>query len=103
VASRKKFLSFVDKIIYLEKGKITFFGNYEQFKEFNKEIVDNKNEEDFDEIEEEKENKEQDLNENKRQEKYKDIIFAGYENPNDMLNSISRNNVPYKTYLNYIK
>ena len=103
VISRKKFLSFVDKIIYLEKGKITFFGNYEQFKEFNKEIIDNKNEEDLDEKEEEKENKEQDLNESKKQEKYKDIIFTGYENPNDMLNSISRNNVPYKTYLNYIK
>ena len=41
IFSKKTFLSFVDKIIYLEKGKIAFFGNYEQFKKYNKEIDEN--------------------------------------------------------------
>ena len=40
VISKKSFLPFVDKIIYLEKGKISFFGDYEKFKEFNKDIED---------------------------------------------------------------
>jgi ABC-type multidrug transport system fused ATPase/permease subunit len=42
VINEKNYLSFVDKIIYLDKGKITFFGNYEKFLEFseqNKEII----------------------------------------------------------------
>ena len=101
VISKKKFLPFVDKIIYLEKGKITFFGDYTEFKELNQEIEDN-NKEENEETEEEKEVKEQDSKEITKKEKYQDIVFTGYENPNDMLNSISRNNVPYKTYLNYI-
>ena len=108
VISKKSFLPFVDKIIYLEKGKITFFGNYEQFKEFNKDFEEIKDEEENKEKEEEeKENKEikrKKTNENDelKNSNSNDDLLSFYENPNDMLNSISRNTVPYKTYLNYI-
>ena len=108
VISKKKFLPLVDKIIYLEKGKITFSGDYNQFKEFNKEFELNQNDEENDEKQEEKEmkenigDKENYSNENNKSLNNNNSLLSFYENPNDMLNSISRNNVPYKTYLNYI-
>ena len=105
VISKKSFLNFVDKIIYLEKGKITFFGDYEEFKEFNKELEDIKDEDENTGKDEENEVKEKiklNSKENNDSKSNNDTILSDYENPNDMLNSISRNTVPYKTYLNYI-
>ena len=107
VINKKSFLPFIDKIIYLEKGKITFFGSYKEFKELNKEIEENKDTEENEEKEEEEKD-----NKKKKTKAYKEVnnkndksdtILTDYENPNDSLNSISRNNVSYKTYLNYVK
>ena len=102
VINEKHYLSFVDKIIYLDKGKITFFGNYEQFIEFseqNKEIINKNN--NF---------KENNVNNDKR--KYSDEIInnndnynnilTNYENVDDTLNTVSRNKISCKTYLFYI-
>ena len=105
VMNKKLFLPFVDKIIFLEKGKISFFGNYEEFKKLNKEIEDNKenkeNEEDNKEENEIKKIKRKNIKEN-HENNESDHILTHYENANDALNSIKRNNVSYKTYLNYI-
>ena len=50
ILNQKSKLSFVDKIIYLEKGKIIFSGNYEQYKEYNEknniESIDKENNKD---------------------------------------------------------
>jgi hypothetical protein len=43
------------------------------------------------------------VDENQKSTKDEDMILSEYKNPNDDLNSISRNHVSYKTYLNYIK
>ena len=103
VISKKLFLPFFDKIIYLEKGKMTFFGSYEQFKIFNKDLEVNEDNEENNEKKEENElEKIKKSKENEKNNK-KDTILEEYENPNDILNSISRNMVSYKTYLNYIK
>ena len=104
IFSKKTFLSFVDKIIYLEKGKIAFFGNYEEFKEFHKEInEEQENNENNEKGEEENTNKKRNINKSNEENDKKDSILTNYENPNDILNSISRNTVSYKTYLNYVK
>ena len=109
VINKKSFLSFVDKIIYLEKGKITFFGDYKEYKEFSKEIENNNNNEEKDENQEEEKEKEnkkkkiKNLYQNNEKKRNNNTFSTDYENPNDTLNSISRNNVSYKTYLNYVK
>ena len=103
--NKKVFLPFVDKIIHLEKGKITFFGTYEEFKKINENLEDikdskNTNEDDKEDEKNNKKRKNSDKNDEKNTKK--DVILGNYENANDALNSISRNNVSYKTYLNYI-
>ena len=105
VMNKKVFLPFVDKIIHLEKGKITFFGTYEEFKKINENLEDikdskNTNEDDKEDEKNNKKRKNSDKNDEKNTKK--DVILGNYENANDALNSISRNNVSYKTYLNYI-
>ena len=52
VISKKLFLPFFDKIIYLEKGKMTFFFIFEQFKIFNKDLEVNEDNEENNEKEE---------------------------------------------------
>ena len=102
VLNEKNYLPFVDKIIYLEKGKITFFGNYEKFNEFSEQ-----NQENFDKNNINKEN----INKNKRKlsndninndENYNNIL-TNYKNANDDLNSVSRSKISWKTYLFYIQ
>ena len=103
VINEKNYLSFVDKIIYLDKGKITFFGNYEKFLEFseqNKEIINKNN---F--------IKENNININKRKFSDENInnddsfnnILTSYKNVNDTLNEADRNKISCKTYLFYIR
>ena len=103
VINEKNYLSFVDKIIYLDKGKITFFGNYEKFLEFseqNKEIINKNN---F--------IKENNININKRKFSDENInnddsfnnILSSYKNVNDTLNEADRNKISCKTYLFYIR
>ena len=115
VVNKKEYLKFFDKIIVLENMKIIFNGNYDEFEQFkhneneeeekeeniNTDNINNnkkkKNRNEINDIINEKENKEY-------KEKDEDTsILSEYKNPNDDLNSISRNHVSYKTYLNYIK
>ena len=103
IFSKKNFLSFVNKIIYLEKGKIAFIGNYEEFKKFNKEIDDNQKDNENNEKEEEDLNKNIKKTNTNEENSKNDTLLTDYENANDKLNSISRNTVSYKTYLNYVK
>ena len=123
VINKKEFLKYFNKIIVLENRKVKFFGKYEQFKQFeqkeNLELNNNKKRtyEDNNNINKntkKKKNKHTNsINENKNNinknednaniEKNDDVILSEYINPNDALNSISRNHVSYKTYLNYIK
>jgi len=102
VLNEKNYLPFVDKIIYLEKGKITFFGNYEKFLEFSEQ-----NQENFNKNSISNEN----INKNKRKlsndiinndDSYNNIL-TNYKNANDDLNSVSRSKISWKTYLFYIK
>ena len=104
VMNKKTFLPYVDKIIYLEKGKIAFFGNYEEFKKINKELKDNTTNEDNNEDTEdsEKSNETKIFNENDENNPKNEGILSYYKNANDVLDSISISNVSYKTYLNYI-
>ena len=106
ILNEKNFLPYVDKIIHLEKGKITFCGNYEKYKEYDKKnpkYDDNKDNSD-------KNNK----NKNNGKNIYKDDkinnedtnynnIITYYKNANDYLNSVSRSKISGKTYLFYIK
>ena len=108
IINEESFIPFVDKIIYLEKGKIIFFGNHEEFKEFKKKLEENKDNEDNNKIEKNEVNKLKNKkisSENKEIYENKDtnLILNGYKNANDALNIISTNNVSYKTYLYYIK
>ena len=105
VINEKSFLPFVDKIIYLEKGKISFFGNYEEFKEFNKQIEgDNDNENNINKKKEVK-------HENKKKKNLEEIdenddthlTLTEYKNANDILNTVSTSKISCKTYLYYIK
>ena len=108
VINEKSFLPFFDKIIFLQNGKIIFFGNYENFIEFNKkkEQKDKKKEENNDENEEEinkdeyiyKRNNSFENNDNKES-----LIIKEYQNVNDILNTVSTSKISYKTYLYYIK
>ena len=105
VINENSFLPFVDKIIYLEKGKISFFGNYEEFKEFNKQIEgDNDNENNINKKKEVK-------HENKKKKNLEEIdenddnhlTLTEYKNANDILNTVSTSKISCKTYLYYIK
>ena len=105
VTNKKTFLPFVDNIIHLENGKITFFGPYEEFKKINEDlddIKDSKNSNEDDKEDEKNSKKIKNSYKNDEKNTKKDVILGNYENANDALNSISRNNVSYKTYLNYI-
>ena len=126
VMNKKEYLKFFDKIIVLKNRKIIFKGNYDEFEQFNrKENIKEKNKENYDgksnEMNEENNIRKKNKNklsksneiynnsntkekENKEyKEKDDETILSEYKNPNDDLNSISRNHVSYKTYLNYIK
>jgi ABC-type multidrug transport system fused ATPase/permease subunit len=105
VLKDKNYIPFVDKIIYLEKGKITFFGTYEKFKEYSMQ-----KEEKEDNITNDK----NDINFNNTKRKYSDEldknnsidndnILINYKNADDYLNSVSRNKISTKTYLFYIQ
>ena len=97
VLNEKNFFSFVDKIIQLDKGEITFFGNYEKFLENNKtENLDN----DLNNI---NNNKRKKSNDNINNENDINNILTHYKNANDYLNSVSRNKISGKTYLFYIQ
>ena len=103
VINEQSFLSLVDKIILLKKGKICFFGNYEDFKESNmqnEEIIGN-----IDENEEimNKENKKRKNTKAKNENSDKDLILNEYKNANDILNTVSTSKISCKTYLYYIK
>ena len=108
-------MKYFNKIIVLDKRKITFFGNYEEFIQYEQikenkiiheiNITKNKDNNEYKEINIENknldENKNSNINDNKIKED--DTVLSEYKNPNDTLNSISRNHVSYKTYLYYIK
>ena len=102
VLNEKNYLPFVDKIIYLEKGKITFFGNYEKFIEFSEQ-----NQENFDKNninnENNNKNKRKLSNDNLNNDESYNNILTNYKNANDDLNSVSRSKISWKTYLFYIK
>ena len=102
VLNEKNYLPFVDKIIYLEKGKITFFGNYEKFLEFSEQ-----NQENFDKNninnENNNKNKRKLSNDNLNNDESYNNILTNYKNANDDLNSVSRSKISWKTYLFYIK
>ena len=123
VMNKKKCLKFFDKIIALNNRKIIFEGNYDEFEQFkrneNKEEIiqdnnidnnsnninnkKNKNK-NKNKINNDENNNNMNINKNENKEKEEDsAILSEYKNPNDDLNSISRNHVSYKTYLNYIK
>ena len=106
ILNEKSFLPYVDKIIHLEKGKITFCGNYEKYKEYDKKNPKYDNNKDNSD----KNNK----NKNNSKNIYKDDkinnedtnynnIITYYKNANDYLNSVSRSKISGKTYLFYIK
>ena len=106
ILNEKNFLPYVDKIIHLEKGKITFCGNYEKYKEYDKKNPKYDNNKDNSD----KNNK----NKNNSKNIYKDDkinnedtnynnIITYYKNANDYLNSVSRSKISGKTYLFYIK
>ena len=104
ILNEKNKLPFVNKIIHLEKGKIIFEGNYEQYKEYNEQNTKKK-------IDKEN-NIENNMNNNKRKYSNENImnnnedinnILSNYKNANDYLNSVSRNKISGKTYLFYIK
>ena len=102
VLNEKNYLPFVDKIIYLEKGKITFFGNYEKFLEFSEQ-----NQENFDKNninnENNNKNKRKLSNDNLNNDESYNNILTNYKNANDDLNSVSRSKISWKTYLFYIQ
>ena len=115
VMNKKEYLKYFDKIIVLENRKIIFNGNYDEFEQFerreNEEEIKNEDE-DNNQINKKKKNKflktiENDEMENEKEkenkEKEEDMVLSEYKNPNNDLDSISRNHVSYKTYLNYIK
>ena len=120
--NKKEYLKFFDKIIALNNRKIIFEGNYDEFEQFkrneNKEEIiqdnniDNSNNinnkknknKNKNKINNDENNNNMNINKNENKEKEEDsAILSEYKNPNDDLNSISRNHVSYKTYLNYIK
>ena len=115
VVNKKEMLKYFDKIIVLDNRKIIFSGNYQEFKKYElkkeKNINDEKdkdsnNNEYNKDINIENKNLNKKINENiinNNNPKEEDMIISSYKNPNDILNSISRNNVSYKTYLHYIK
>ena len=114
VVNKKEFLKYFNKIIVLENRKIKFCGDYEQYKQFEQKENLDKNktniENNTNDKAKKKKNKynenDDNVNKNKANEnndKDEDMILSEYKNPNDTLNSISRNHVSYKTYLNYIK
>jgi ATP-binding cassette subfamily C (CFTR/MRP) protein 1 len=92
----------------MKKGKIIFFGNYDNFIEFNKkkELKNKKKEESNDEDEEEI-NKDEFINKRKNSFENNDnkesLIIKEYRNVNDVLNTVSTSKISYKTYLYYIK
>ena len=101
VLNDKTYLPFVDKIIYLEKGKITFAGNYEQFTEFNAQNLEKLNNEENLETSNININKRKNSNDNMTTGE--NNILTNYKNANDDLNSVSRNKISLKTYLFYIQ
>ena len=119
VVNKNEFLKYFDNIIVLENRKIKFHGNYNEFEQFKEKenfssnnMNNNKNENNTGTAGKKKKNKYLKLNENddikkvdenQKSTKDEDMILSEYKNPNDDLNSISRNHVSYKTYLNYIK
>ena len=103
ILNEKSKLSFVDKIIHLEKGKIIFSGNYSQYKEYHEQNnIKNISKEN---------NSDNNINNTKR--KFSNdkndnaiddiLLLSNYKNANDDLNSVSRNKISGKTYLFYIK
>ena len=103
VINEKSFLPFVDKIIFLKKGKISFFGNYEEFKEFNKQIEDNNSDTEENEKNLKKESKKRKNSKEKQENSDKSLILNEYQNANDVLNTVSTSKISCKTYLYYIK
>ena len=116
VVNKKEFLKYFNRIIVLENRKIKFIGDYEEYKLYeqkeNKEEEKNKNENIKNENKNNKKkktkNSNDDNNNNQNEvkgniQKEEEMILSEYKNPNDLLNSVSRNHVSYKTYLNYIK
>ena len=105
VINEQNLLPFFNKIIYLKKGKIIFFGDFEQFKEFNNQFNDKDNNEDKDNKNEEiikKENKKRKTSEEKEDNDDKSLIINEYKNANDILNTVSTSKISFKTYLYYI-
>jgi ABC-type multidrug transport system ATPase subunit len=104
IINEKSFLSFVDKIIFLQKGKIIFFGNYEEYKQFNKKKEEkNENEENNENEKEKNENKNRKISNDNSQNEDKIIALNEFQNANDILNTVSTSKISCKTYLYYIK
>ena len=104
IINDKSFLSFVDKIIFLQKGKIIFFGNYEEYKQFNKKKEEkNENEENNENEKEKNENKNIKISNDNSQNEDKIIALNEFQNANDILNTVSTSKISCKTYLYYIK
>ena len=116
VVNKKEFLKFFDKVVALDNKKIEFCGDFENFKKYEKNLINiqdkyntKENDNDNKNDRKKKKNKNNDKNNNTINEKSQNdikeeaTILSEYKNPNDDLNSISRNHVSYKTYLNYIK
>ena len=102
VLNEKNYLPFVDKIIYLEKGKITFFGNYEKFIEFSEQNQENVDKNNINN-ENNNKNKRKLSNDNLNNDESYNNILTNYKNANDDLNSVSRSKISWKTYLFYIQ
>ena len=106
ILNEKNFLPYVDKIIHLEKGKITFCGNYEKYKEYDKKNLKYDNNKDnsykYNKNKNNSKNIYKDDKINNEDTNYNNIITY-YKNANDYLNSVSRSKISGKTYLFYIK
>ena len=104
IINDKSFLSFVDKIIFLQKGKIIFFGNYEEYKQFNKKKEEkNENEDNNENEKENNENKNRKISNDNSQNEDKIVTLNEFQNANDILNTVSTSKISCKTYLYYIK